>query len=109
MTRRDRVAMKRCIAQMRAESAYAREHVDRVLAKEGFESAGETAAYHVQRIALGFNAFQCPPCWADRFPGEAFGNRKEEIELLRRLLAAGFSRYEPDPAKALAEIEPKSA
>ena len=39
VSRTDRRAMKRAIAQMRGESAASREHVDRVLREEGFESA----------------------------------------------------------------------
>jgi hypothetical protein len=31
--------------------------------------------------------------------------RAAAAELLRRLLAAGLSRYEPDPLRALARIE----
>ena len=111
MTRRDRAAMKLAIAQMRAESAAARERVERVLRVEGFESAAQTAAYHCQFRALRLKPWMCPPAWAadeiDARPN-TFGNRPDEVALLKRMLAAGLSRFHPDPMRALAEAEAKA-
>jgi hypothetical protein len=109
MTRTDRKAMKRAIEQMRAESADARERVERVLRVEGFESAANTAAYHVQRLALTLKPWMCPPCWAndeiDPTRPNTFGNRADEVALRQRLKRAGLSAFEPDPMRALAEAE----
>ena len=44
----------------------------------------------------------------DREYGPVMG-RAAAAELLRRLLAAGFSRYEPDPVNALARVEAERA
>jgi hypothetical protein len=40
-----------------------------------------------------------PPCWVHEDDPEE--DDKDEQELLRRMLAAGLSRYEPDPLAAL--------
>jgi hypothetical protein len=115
MNRRDRAAMKRAIAHMRAESAAAREHVDHVLRAEGFASAAHTAAYHCQFRALRLKVFQAPPIHTDAEinPQGRYGGRPQEVELLRRMLSLGISQYHPDPlgeiARIEAEAQPKSA
>jgi hypothetical protein len=44
----------------------------------------------------------------DREYGPVMG-RAAAAELLRRMLAAGLSRYEPDPVNALARVEAERA
>jgi hypothetical protein len=59
----------------------------------------ESAAYHCQIKALRLRPWQEPPAVAD-----ATDPRERDPEaqaLLRRMLAAGLSRYEPDPMAAL--------
>lgn len=55
-----------------------------------------------QYYALGLKPWQTPPCRlgpdAEQRPADKRGRL-----LLQRLLAAGLSRYEPDPLRALAE------
>ena len=112
VSRTDRRAMKRVIAQMRGESPASREHVDRVLREEGFESAAQTAAYHCQRRVLTLRPWQCPPCWAndeiDPTQHDRVGNKADEVGLRQRLQRAGVSAFEPDPMRALAEVEARS-
>jgi hypothetical protein len=38
-------------------------------------------------------------------PSDDWGYRPQEVALLRRMLAAGISRYHPDPLAAIAEAE----
>jgi hypothetical protein len=61
-----------------------------------------TAAYRAQIRALGLKPWQSPPCCYD--PDETGRNRDDRvmINLLRRMLAAGVSRWAHDP---LAELE----
>jgi hypothetical protein len=104
--------MKRAIDAMRNESPESRERVEHVLREEGFESAAQTAAYHVQRLALGLKPWMCPPCWAndeiDATRPNTFGNRAKEVALRQRLQRAGLSAFEPNPMKALADAEARS-
>ena len=57
----------------------------------------EFAAYSCQIAALKLEPWQEPPCHGDR-KGDAPGDK-----LLRRMLAAGVSQFDPDPLAALAK------
>jgi hypothetical protein len=73
-----------------------------------------------QTFGLGVSPFHSfvratPPCWitdlatAMREPfGDPRGER-EAAELLQKMLAAGLSRFEPDPLAAFDRIEAKKA
>ncbi|MGB9018602.1 MAG: hypothetical protein WCC77_13250 [Pseudolabrys sp.] len=60
------------------------------------------AAYHCQHAALNLKTWQEPPCVEDeddpdpRDPGAQ--------KLLREMLQANISRYEPDPLAALRRV-----
>jgi hypothetical protein len=100
----DRAAMKLAIEQMRKESAESRARVDRVLREEGFESAGYTAAYHLQSRALRLRPWQAAPVYTDvEIAPDCCGGRPEEVALLKRMLSLGVSQFHPDPLRAIAE------
>jgi len=61
---------------------------------------GEAAAYSLQMDNLKLKPWQWPPCWVE--PGDR--RHKQAAKLLRDMLAAGVSRWHPDP---LAAIEAK--
>jgi hypothetical protein len=65
--------------------------------------AGESAAYSCQVRVLGLKPWQSPPCYGDAQPGH--DGHADAAVLLKRLLDAGLSRWEPDPVAALAKIE----
>jgi len=87
--------------------------------EEGFEEAGLTAAYSQQVKNLHLRPWQSPPCWIDPAdvediiaagPGEDDTHgRYDAARLLKRMLAAGLSRFEPDPAGALLRVPPAAA
>jgi hypothetical protein len=69
------------------------------------------AAYSCQMDALRLKPWQKPPCWIDDVEGTLAGGNKDDIHgcyaaavLLKRLLAAGLSMYEPDPLGALKAV-----
>jgi hypothetical protein len=74
----------------------------------GWENAARQAAYDCQCDALKLKPWQSPPMYGDSTDGiddfEGAG-RAHAADLLRRLLAAGLSRFEPDPLAALARAE----
>lgn len=71
---------------------------------DGWREVAETAAYHCQCTALGLACYQEPPSSTDQTdPGED----PKALALLRRMLAAGLSRYEPDPLASLAKARKK--
>jgi len=108
MKRVDKDAMRRAIAQAKAESPARRRQIESMLANDPFEEVGRFAARCCQSAALALKPWAPPPMSAevypcvDRFPTDG---RVAAHELLRRLLAAGLSRFEPDPLAALAAVE----
>jgi hypothetical protein len=54
--------MRRCIEIMRHESPESREQIDCKLKDEGFEKAGQFAAYAVQCDTLRLKPWEAPPC-----------------------------------------------
>jgi hypothetical protein len=79
---------------------------------EGASTAG-LAAYCARMDSLGLMPWQSPPCQAglndlNQPLGDARG-RRESAELLKHLLDANLSPYEPDPLAALAEAERRQA
>lgn len=65
-------------------------------------------AYLCQSRNLRLEIQEFPPCWlldVDDVEGPAFKRKSEAARLLKRLLAARLSRYEPDPVAALAAAE----
>ena len=111
MTDLDRDAFARAIAQMQAEAAgsHGRQLIDALLAKgQSFAETGETACYFCQTKALRLKPWQSPPMYAAaRTDGHDNGSGGWKVaELLaHRLLAAGLSRFEPDPLGALERVE----
>jgi hypothetical protein len=103
---RDKHAYARAIEWVRRQSPAYANQIETKLRCEGFEAAGEFAAYVAQCENLRLRPWQCPPCGArGEPPGEnVYGHRPEEIELRDRLEAAGLSRYEPDPLAALVAV-----
>jgi hypothetical protein len=65
---------------------------------DGLEYAKRFAAYDVQTTSLGLKPWESPPCH-----GDPDGNGTED-KLLRRMLAAGLSKWEPDPLGALTKV-----
>ncbi len=94
----DRNALDRAIDILRA-SPERHEQIEAKLLKEGFEKAGQFAAYSCQCTNLNLKPYQEPPCWADE--NEADPKDIDAQALLLEMLNAGLSRYEPDPLKAL--------
>ena len=107
----DRAAMTRAIEIVRRESFASREQIDGKLTREPWEMVGRFAAYAAQDNMLRLKPWEMPPCWIRDLaaslavpPGDHRGERRA-AELLRRLLQAGFSQFEPNPIGALAAVE----
>jgi hypothetical protein len=97
MRRTDREALELAIEWQKARGADRREQLEHIVARDGWEEAAQFCAYSAQMAALRLKPWEAPPCWASIGDGTAAG------ELLERMLAAGISRYHPDPEGALAE------
>jgi len=93
----DREALRRAVEMMRAEGGANRLQIEQKLRDEPWQQAAAFAAYHCQRQTLNLKPWEDTPSHIDQ------DSREPGARLLRRMLKAGVSRYEPDPLAALAE------
>ena len=116
MTPIDQDALARAIAAIRKSNAGgAVLQIEQKLEREGFEVAGSFAAYSQQVDNLHLMPWEVPPCWvapaniedllATSPDADDTHGWRDAARLLKRLLDAGLSRFEPDPIAALAAAE----
>jgi len=110
----DRDALERAIATDRARNAACRQQIDDKLRREPWLEVARLAADRCQEIAVCLPPWQCwPPCRVQPDDMDRAGYQHRGISqsaaLLRRMLAAGLSRYEPDPVRALEAAEANRA
>lgn len=105
MDDKDREALERALEQARQESPDRAEQLDSIIADGDWLHAARLAATIRQYRSLNLNCGQSVPMngdtQPDRFP--------EAAELLEEMLAAGLSRYEPDPLAGLRATQNKNA
>ena len=101
LSQTDREALERAMEIVRRWMPERAQRMDEVLEHQTWEKAAKYAAYHCQMASLELpqSGLINPPCWIVEDDPEE--DDKDEQELLRRMLAAGLSRYEPDPLAAL--------
>jgi hypothetical protein len=108
MTPIDIAALSKALAAARAEDAGRRQQIDAMLIDRPWERVAQFAAGCAQSANLGLMPWQSPPCRAslrdlDQPYGDPSGKR-ESAELLKRLIDAGLSIFEPSPLAALAAV-----
>jgi hypothetical protein len=101
----DREALERAIAIERARDKASRQQIDEKLKTEPWLKVAVFCAQHCQEISLHLKPWECwPPCVVSvddvDEPGLEHRGITKSAALLRRMLAAGRSRYEPDPLLA---------
>ena len=100
----DREALTRAIEIVSREPDRAGQ-LKKMLLDEPWAEVARFAAYSAQGRVLHLKPWQVPPCVVD----EENPNERDVAAqaLLRKMLAAGVSRYEPDPMTALAAAKRK--
>ena len=106
----DRRALERAIAIERARDAATRAQIEAKLKTELWLSVAVFCVEHCQEIALHLRPWECWPPSAVAVedvdePKYEHRGISQSAALLRRMLAAGLSRYEPDPVRALEAAE----
>jgi hypothetical protein len=106
--------MRRALSILRGRGGEDQRQIEQMLSERGFAEAGPFAAYSLQCSRLALKPWMAPPCHAHEEVERAdyddsYGNRRVEVELLKRLLYAGLSRWEPDPIEALERVEEPAA
>jgi hypothetical protein len=110
----DKAALELAIEIDRKRSPGDRQQIDDMLRERPWVEAATFAAHRCQETALHLKPWQCwPPCAVavgeTDTPGLEHRGISKSAALLRRMLAAGLSRFEPDPLNALARGEAKRA
>jgi hypothetical protein len=100
----DRDALERCMEIANRDPLRA-EQLASALKDEPWREVAEFAAYGCQMESLSLKPWESPPVHVD----ENDPNEQDKIaqHLLRRMLAAGVSRYEPSPMTALRQAKRK--
>jgi hypothetical protein len=102
----DREALTLAIKVVRNESAASREQIDDKLLSEPWFEVATFCAYGAQSAALALKPWECwPPCTVEPDdtdePGLEHRSIGKSAALLRRMLACGVSRWDPDPLAAI--------
>ena len=101
----DRDALQRCYDTVRAQGSQAAAHLDHIERTSGWREAAESASFGLQCRSLKLKPWEAPPsCTKDNeVDATLWAHKPKEIELRRRLQAAGLSLFEGDPEAALAD------
>jgi hypothetical protein len=97
MKQLDRQALELALHQARLDPLTAAQ-LDGMLKSGPWQEVAEFAAFHCQIESLNLLPWQKPPCCGDQ------DGTEPHDDLLRKMLAAGVSRFHPDPAKALEAV-----
>jgi hypothetical protein len=98
LTQNDIAALELALKLMREESEGRAQQLALKLAEDGWWSTARFAAYSCQVDSLHLKPWEHPPCWVD--DPDDYPDR-EAVRLLKRMEAAGISKYDPDPMAAL--------
>lgn len=88
----DRDALSSCLAIMEAHPEFVEQQRGRP-----WRERAESASYRLQIKSLRLRPWESPPSVVDENDDDDPGAQ----ELLRQMLKAGISRYDPDPLEAL--------
>jgi hypothetical protein len=87
--------------------------VNAIIRTASTPAVAKFASYSAQIESLALQPWQDPPCCARLCnlakPFDDPRGERESADVLKRLLDAGLSRYEPDPLAAIAEAEQRQA
>lgn len=110
----DRDALARGIPIARSIAPIISRAIDQILAREGWDNAARYACHYCQVTSLGLMPYETPPALMNleaglRLPFNSKNRDREGAELLRRMLATGLSRFEPNVEAALQQAEKNRA
>ena len=108
-------ALKLILGRPEREDPGRREQVERLLREQGWFTAANFAVYCCQMELVRPRLWQPTPADITDIEGtlakgdDGLGGSYRAALLLKRMLAAGLSRYEPRPVEALAEAKRRAA
>jgi hypothetical protein len=105
-------AMTRAIELTRQESPGRRDQIDHFLKTRPWRNVATFCAYCCQDNELQLKPWEVVPCWIEdpdlvlqEVRSADLGQRRRAARLLKHLLAAGLSKFEPTPLAALERAE----
>jgi hypothetical protein len=98
----DREALQRAMAMAMEDRA---DQLTGMLEHRPWVEVAEFASYHVQMKTLRLAPWQAPPCHGYWLQGDKVQRDPHGGDLCDKLLDAGLSMWEPDPAAALAKAK----
>ena len=101
----DREALERAMEITKRDPLRAEQLEGKLLQGDPWTEVAEFASYSCQIHTLSLKPWQSPPCVADEDDPDE--RDKKAQHLLRKMLAAGISRFEPNPLAALERAERK--
>jgi hypothetical protein len=107
LTAKDLAALELALKLTREESPGRAQQLLRIQIDDGWRRAACFAAFNCQCNALHLKPWEHAPCWVhdpDDYP-----ESPEAARLLRRMIKAGVSRYDPDPMSSLEKAERKAS
>jgi len=109
MTPTDRDALELCIAIARRDPALSKLIDDRLERRVDWWDIATAASFHCQMESLNLMPWQSPPAHIDADDPTRRRYDAPGVELLRRMLELGISRWHPDPVNEVARVEAERA
>jgi hypothetical protein len=110
MNRIDQEALQRAIQMAKANDPGRRQQLESMLTDRPWREVAEFASFCCQTASLCLKPWEWPPCWScDDYPRlDDHRGQAAAWRLRRRLIAAGLSEFEPDPAAALERVHQRA-
>lgn len=111
----DQEALQRAVELLHAAGGVESTQMQYILRDDGWQEAAEFAVYHFQQKNLRLRPWQPPPSWINPKDVEVILAKGDDgalghyraASLVKRLLEAKLSQFEPNPQRALAEAKAK--
>jgi hypothetical protein len=118
MKNHDHAALKLAVERYNRDGDY--DQFNHIVKQHGWEGAAKFCARCMQGSALKLQPWEIPPAKINSpdnpdeglrpdQPGPASDGRQQAAHLLKRMLAAGVSKWHPDPLRAIERAEARRA
>jgi hypothetical protein len=106
LDRHDRIALKLAMEKCCALGREREDQIAAMLEDRSWVDVAEFAARVCQMESLHLEPWRMPPACVSE-TGDGFHDDPDAVALLRKMLAAGVSRYDPSPLTALEAAKAK--
>src|SRR5262249_55955999 len=100
MPDKDTIALRECM-EIACRDPATKQQLTSMLENQSWHEVARFACSCVQSASLNLFPWQGPPCALSEDPEDENAVNQAGVKLLQRMLAAGVSRFDPDPLAAL--------